>query len=104
MDWLALLDNGGAWILALAIGWAVLTGRVRLDREVTTLQTAVAEAKAENTTLRAKIDALNDQLAKNNTALEKAAEAQRQGTEMLASVLTQTSRPPSREAGRLPTG
>ena len=84
MDWLSLLDSGGAWVVALAIGWAVLTGRLRLDREVQRVEDANEEKDQRIVTLEAKVEALNGVLTKNTDALGTVAETQQAANTLIA--------------------
>ena len=47
MNWVDAIGTGGAWMLALGIGFAVLRGDLRLGREVTERDATIAELRTE---------------------------------------------------------
>ena len=57
MNWIDAIRQGGAWVLAVGIGWAVLTGKLRLSREVEDLVAVILQLRSEKSELAAELKA-----------------------------------------------
>lgn len=74
MTW-EMFSQGGAWVLAMGIGYAVLTGRLRLSREVDDRDGTIAELKLEKQELA---DELRDTAIKAEASIRAEQELTRQ--------------------------
>lgn len=64
MDWSEVIRQGGAWVLAVGVGYAVLSGRLRLDREIKRAEESEAKAWMEVAAVRARLDAHDNQMVR----------------------------------------
>lgn len=55
MNWIDAIGQGGAWVLAMAMGYAVLTGKLRLAREVEDRDAEITQLRGEKTELAAEL-------------------------------------------------
>lgn len=60
INWIELLGSGGGWTLAIAIGWAVMTGKLRLEREFLDRDQRVEKLTGQFEQAVAKIDDANE--------------------------------------------
>ena len=82
MDWAGAISQGTGWILAMAIGYAVLTGRLRLEREVIDRD---AQIKALSTQLQSVSEKAEEALmSEQSTVHEELKEMRRTNSELVA--------------------